>query len=178
MIVASLMSPFGSQVTSSLTEFLPSCSLAVAWPGRRKAVVVRKSPNTVQYGQMTPQQMGAGRLSFCLALVKFNQHRKDGKWCRDKESIDSATKTKAKDVFHLSGGDLNKAFRSFFRWSHIRKKSKLQNEKTMVGFGRTEKSLSLSCTEFRALSHGHGFRGPCFNGVRKSWVFHDFWIVF
>ena len=44
----------------------------------------------------------------------------------------------------------------------------------MVGFGRTEKSLSLSCTEFRALSHGHGFRDPCFNGVRKSWVFHDF----
>ena len=45
--------------------------------------------------------------------------------------------------------------------------------KTMVGFGRTELSLSLSCTEFRALSHGHGFRGPCFNGVRKSWVLHD-----
>ena len=48
----------------------------------------------------------------------------------------------------------------------------------MVGFGRTELSLSLSCTEFRALSHGHGFRGPCFQGVRKSWVFHDFWTVF
>ena len=57
-------------------------------------------------------------------------------------------------------------------------KMKRKNEKTMVGFGRTEKSLSLSCTEFRALSHGHGFRGPCFNGVRKSWVFHVFWIVF
>ena len=54
------------------------------------------------------------------------------------------------------------------------KKWKRKNEKTMVGFGRTELSLSLSCTEFRALSHGHGFRGPCFNGVRKSWVFHDF----
>ena len=53
-------------------------------------------------------------------------------------------------------------------------KMKRKNEKTMVGFGRTEKSLSLSCTEFRALSHGHGFRDPCFNGVRKSWVFHDF----
>ena len=48
----------------------------------------------------------------------------------------------------------------------------------MVGFGRTELSLSLSCTEFRALSHGHGFRGPCFNGVRKSWVFHDLLTVF
>ena len=57
-------------------------------------------------------------------------------------------------------------------------KSKLQTEKTMVGFGRTELSLSLSCTEFRALSHGHGFRGPCFNGVRKILVFHDFWKVF
>ena len=57
-------------------------------------------------------------------------------------------------------------------------KSKRKNEKTMVGFGRTEKSLSLSCTEFRALSHGHGFRGPCFNGVRKSLVFHDFLTVF
>ena len=44
----------------------------------------------------------------------------------------------------------------------------------MVGFGRTEKSLSLSCTEIRALSHGHGFRDPCFNGVRKSWGYHDF----
>ena len=63
-------------------------------------------------------------------------------------------------------------------WSKLStKKSKRKNEKTMVGFGRTEKSLSLSCTEFRALSHGHGFRGPCFNGVRKSWVFHDFGTV-
>ena len=62
--------------------------------------------------------------------------------------------------------------------ANLEKKSKRKNEKTMVGFGRTEKSLSLSCTEFRALSHGHGFRGPCFNGVRKSWVFHDFWTVF
>ena len=117
-------------------------------------------------------------MSFCLTLVKFNHHRKDGKWFGDKEPIDSATKTEATDVSHLSGGDLYKAFRPLFRWSQIRKKSKLQTEKTMVGFGRTELSLSLSCTEFRALSHGHGFRGPCFNGVRKSWVFHDFWPVF
>ena len=62
-------------------------------------------------------------------------------------------------------------------WSWPKLSTKKRNEKmkkTMVGFGRTEKSLSLSCTEFRALSHGHGFRDPCFNGVRKSWVFHDF----
>ena len=44
----------------------------------------------------------------------------------------------------------------------------------MVGFGRTEKWLSLSCIEFRALSNGHGLEGPCFNGGRKTWVFHDF----
>ena len=61
-------------------------------------------------------------------------------------------------------------------WETLENKWKT-NGKTMVGFGRTELSLSLSCTEFRALSHGHGFRGPCFNGVRKTWVFHDFWIV-
>ena len=97
-----------------------------------------------------------------------------GNGLETREPIDSATKTEAKDVSHLSGGDLYKAFRPFFRWSQIRKKSKLQTEKTMVGFGRTELSLSLSCTEFRALSHGHGFRGPCFQGVRKSWVFHVF----
>ena len=29
-------------------------------------------------------------------------------------------------------------------------------EKTRVGFGRTELSLRLSCTEFCALSSGHG----------------------
>ena len=48
----------------------------------------------------------------------------------------------------------------------------------MVGFGRTEKWLSLSCTEFRALSNGHGLEGPCFNGGRNTWVFHDFLSVF
>ena len=37
-------------------------------------------------------------------------------------------------------------------------------EKTRVGFGRTELSLRLSCTEFRALSFGHGPRGLGFYG--------------
>ena len=37
-------------------------------------------------------------------------------------------------------------------------------EKTRVGFGRTELSLRLSCTEFRALSSGHGPRGQGFEG--------------
>ena len=68
-----------------------------------------------------------------------------------------------------------------YRFSDGRKFAQSRNfktEKTMVGFGRTELSLSLSCTEFRALSHGHGFRGPCFQGVRKSLFFHDFKTVF
>ena len=55
--------------------------------------------------------------------------------------------------------------------SHKNRHFKLN--KNMVGFGRTELSLSLSCTEFRALSHGHGFRGPGFNGGRNNLVFHD-----
>ena len=37
-------------------------------------------------------------------------------------------------------------------------------EKTRVGFGRTELSLRLSCTEFCALSSGHGPMGPGFHG--------------
>ena len=36
--------------------------------------------------------------------------------------------------------------------------------KTRVGFGRTELSLRLSCTEFCALSSGHGPRGEGFYG--------------
>ena len=35
---------------------------------------------------------------------------------------------------------------------------------TRVGFGRTELSLRLSCTEFCALSSGHGPRGEGFYG--------------
>ena len=37
-------------------------------------------------------------------------------------------------------------------------------EKTRVGFGRTELSLRLSCTEFCALSSWHGPRGEGFYG--------------
>ena len=37
-------------------------------------------------------------------------------------------------------------------------------EKTRVGFGRTELSLRLSCTEFCALSSGHGPRDLGFQG--------------
>ena len=44
----------------------------------------------------------------------------------------------------------------------------------MVGFGRTEVLIPPPESSSRDLSNGHGLRGPCFNGVRKSWVFHDF----
>ena len=47
--------------------------------------------------------------------------------------------------------------------------------KTRVGFGRTELSLRLSCTEFCALSSGHGPRGRGFEGFCKTLDVHDFW---
>ena len=51
-------------------------------------------------------------------------------------------------------------------------------EKTRVGFGRTELSLRLSCTEFCALSSGHGPRGRGFEGGGETLDFHDlFWGV-
>ena len=46
---------------------------------------------------------------------------------------------------------------------------------TRVGFGRTELSLRLSCTEFCALSSGHGPRGRGFEGGGETLDFHDFW---
>ena len=46
--------------------------------------------------------------------------------------------------------------------------------KTRVGFGRTELSLMLSCTEFCALSSGHGPRGRGFEGEEETLDFHDF----
>ena len=45
---------------------------------------------------------------------------------------------------------------------------------TGVGFGRTELSLMLSCTEFCALSSGHGPRGRGFEGFSKTLNYHDF----
>ena len=47
-------------------------------------------------------------------------------------------------------------------------KSKLQSEKTRVGFGRTELSFGAIGKSVCVLSHGHGFKGPCFQGVHKS----------
>ena len=47
-------------------------------------------------------------------------------------------------------------------------------EKTRVGFGRTELSLRLSCTEFCALSSGHGPRNPLFRRFLKILDSHDF----
>ena len=43
-----------------------------------------------------------------------------------------------------------------------------------VGFGRTELSLRLSCTEFCALSSGHGPRGRVLKGEGKPWIFMTF----
>ena len=45
-------------------------------------------------------------------------------------------------------------------------------EKTRVGFGRKELLLRLSCTEFCALSSGHGPTGQGFEGFLKPWDFH------
>ena len=47
-------------------------------------------------------------------------------------------------------------------------------EKTRVGFGRTELSLRLSCTELCALSSGHGPRGKGFQGGPSGVDFHVF----
>ena len=48
----------------------------------------------------------------------------------------------------------------------------------MVGFVCAEVLIPPPESSSRDLSNGHGSRGPCFNGVRKTWVFHDFWTVF
>ena len=56
-------------------------------------------------------------------------------------------------------------------------KSKSIFAKTRVGFGRTELSLILSCTEFCALSSGHGPRGRGFEGFCKTLDFHHLWEV-
>ena len=47
-------------------------------------------------------------------------------------------------------------------------------EKTKVAVGRTELSLRLSCTEFCALSSGHGPRGLGFQGGEEGVDFHVF----
>ena len=47
-------------------------------------------------------------------------------------------------------------------------------EKNRVGFGRTELSLRLSCTEFSALSSGHGPRNLGFQGGSSMWDFYVF----
>ena len=61
-------------------------------------------------------------------------------------------------------------------WRSKLKKMKSILMITRVGFGRAELSLRLSCTEFCALSSGHGPRGRGFEGFCKTLDFHDFWI--
>ena len=43
----------------------------------------------------------------------------------------------------------------------------------MVGFGRTEVLIPPPESSSRDLPNEHGFRGPCFHGVRKHLFFHD-----
>ena len=47
-------------------------------------------------------------------------------------------------------------------------------ETTGVGFGRTELSIRLSCTECCALSSGHGPRGLGFQRAEEGVDFHVF----
>ena len=94
-----------------------------------------------------------------------------GNGLETREPIDSATKTEAKDVSHLSSGDFYRAFRPFFRWSQIRKKSKLQNEKTMVGFGRTEVLIPPPESSSRDLSNGMVSGVLVLMGFTKVWFF-------
>ena len=69
--------------------------------------------------------------------------------------------------------------RGVFFWAVLGGSKVTKNESilmiTRVGFGRTELSLRLSCTEFCALSSGHGPRGRGFEGFCKTLDFHDFW---
>ena len=44
-----------------------------------------------------------------------------------------------------------------------------------MGFGRTELSLTVSSTEFCALSSRHGPRGRGCEGEGETLDFHDFW---
>ena len=49
-------------------------------------------------------------------------------------------------------------------------------EKTRVGFGRTELSLRLFCTEFCALSSGYAPRREGFHGGSSGADFCIFWV--
>ena len=74
--------------------------------------------------------------------------------------------------FHVFEGPKNPRKKMFElldeNWNRIFEK------KTRVGFGRTELSLRLSCTEFSALSSGHGLRGLGLQGGSFGVDFHVF----
>ena len=59
-------------------------------------------------------------------------------------------------------------------WVKSDKFGKVFFAKTRVGFGRTELSLMLSCTEFCALSSEHGPRGRGFEGGGETLDFCEF----
>ena len=113
--------------------------------------------------------MGAGLLSFVLSYLTKSSPPE-----RREASVASRLVTKSivschTDTSRLSGGDLFITARPRMRvavsvryWGGQSRKSIF--EKTRVGFGRTELTLRLSCTEFCALSSGHGPRGEGFYG--------------
>ena len=55
----------------------------------------------------------------------------------------------------------------------VKTRQNVKVERTRVGFGCTELSLMLSCTEFCALSSGHGPEGRGFEGGEETLDFHD-----
>ena len=59
-------------------------------------------------------------------------------------------------------------------WVKIDKIGQVLLKKTRVGFGSPELSLRLSCTEFCALSSGHGPRGLGFQGGEEGVDFNVF----
>ena len=120
--------------------------------------------------------MGASLLSFVLSYMKKMSPPE-----RREASFASRLVTKSIVSCHtntsrLSGGDLFITARPRMRvavsvryWGGQNRKRIF--EKTRVGFGRTELSLRLSCTEFCALSSGHGPRGLGFQGGWEGWIF-------
>ena len=127
------------------------------------------------------QNVGASLLSFVLSYMTKRSPPE-----RREASFASRLVTKSivschTDTSRLSGGDLFITARPRMRvavsvryWGGQNRKSIF--EKTRVGFGRTELSLRLSCTEFCALSSGHGPRGEGFYGGSSGADFCIFWV--
>ena len=99
-----------------------------------------------------------------------------------KDLIDSKNKTEARTFPFPPTGD-TRGLRPFFPTvfpmvANSHKSRNFKVNKTRVGFGRTDLSFGAIGTTFCALSHGHGFKGPCFQGGFKSSDFHIFFKQF